>query len=88
MGAKQAKKGEVCRILEESQNGWEREWQGGQSYFSLYSCLVFMVFDRAWSLSPSVSLSRFTFSPILEVAALLLVTFSPWDLIFDCFFLK
>lgn len=54
--------------MAEKENGGE-----GQCYFSLYSCLVFMVLDRAWSLSPSVSL--FTFKPILEMAALLLVTF-------------
>lgn len=47
-------------------------------YFSHYSCLVFMVFDRAWSLlpsrslclslppSPSLSLSLVTFMAALE----------------------
>lgn len=58
MGANQAKEGEVCQILEESKWLRKRMARGRQCYFSLYSCLVFMVFDRAWSLSPRVSLSR------------------------------
>lgn len=34
---------------------WPRKRMAGggrQRYFSHYSCLVFMVFDSAWSLSP------------------------------------
>ena len=54
--------------MAEKENGGRR--RGSQRYFSLLSCLVFMVFDRARSLSPSISL--FTFKPILEVAAMFL----------------
>lgn len=86
MGTKQAKKGEVCQILEESKWLRKRVAGAGSSYFSLYSCLVFMVFHRAWSLSPSVcvSLSLFTFEPRLEVAALQFANFFTKDLTSDC----
>lgn len=73
MGTKQSKEGEVCQILDESKCLRKRVVGAGSSYFSLYSCLVFMVFHRAWSPSPvcvRVSLSLFTFEPRLEVTAL------------------
>lgn len=39
--ANQAKKGEVCQILDEGQNGWEREWQGAGSAISVSTAVLF-----------------------------------------------
>lgn len=54
MGPKQAKKGDVCQILEESKWLRKRAAGAGSGYFRLYSCPGFMV------LSPCLSL----FSPL------------------------
>lgn len=58
LGANQASKSEVCQSLDQKAKKADKEdGRGWQCYFSHSSCLVFMVFDRAWSLSLSLSLS-------------------------------
>lgn len=42
------------KMAEKESGGWVGVAR--RRYFSHYSCLVFMVFDRAWSLSPALSL--------------------------------
>lgn len=75
-------------LKEREKRAYKEDGRGWWCYFSLSSCLVFMVFDRAWSLSPlSLSLSTphprltlFTFNPMLEVPCALPVTFFSEDL--------
>lgn len=82
--------GDVCQSLDEAEKADKEEGRAWQGYFSHSSCLVFMVFDRAWSLSPPslsllLPLSLFTFNPVLEVPCALLVTFFVEDLILASF---
>lgn len=69
---------------EREKRAYREDGRGWWCYFSLSSCLVFMVFDRAWSLSP-LSLPptpshSFHLQPMLEVPCALPVTFFSEDL--------